>query len=449
MSRLARAFALTFAFPLLSAAPGGAQTPAAVPTPAARAVYALKAARMFDGRSDRMTENAVVVVEGSKVKAAGPGESTAIPVGAIVLDLGDVTLLPGFIDAHVHMTGEGSDNWIADFYNGLRRSVPEQTLLAATYAKKTLFSGFTTVRNVGAGDDVDVGLRNAIRQGWVEGPRMLVARYALGASGGHCDRTGFPPGTFGKEKGVEEGIVHGADEAREAVRQQIKYGADVIKVCASGGVLSLGDELGAAQLTDAELSAIVDEAHRLGRKVAAHAHPDGAARAAVRAGVDSIEHGSFLTDETLLLMKSKGTYLVPTLLAGEWLSGKTDKLPPEIAAKTRAAVAARSDAFRRALKDGVKIAFGTDAAVAPHDLSAREFGLMVGLGMTPAAALRTIGGAADLLGLGSLIGTLEAGKEADIVAVPGDPLKDIRVTERVSFIMKGGKVQLAAPTPKP
>lgn len=436
-------------FVLLAASSLGAQTPAPAVTPMpSKPVYALKAARMFDGRSDRMTENAVVLVEGSKIQAAGPVSSTAVPAGAIVLDLGDVTLLPGFIDAHVHMTGEGADDYIQQFYLGLRRSIPEQTLLAATYAKKTLFSGFTTVRNVGAGDDIDIGLRNAIRQGWVEGPRMLVSRNALGATGGHCDRTGFPPGTFGKEKGIEEGIVHGAEEAREAVRIQVKYGADLIKVCASGGVLSLADELGASQLTDAELSAIVDEAHRLGRRVAAHAHPDGAARAAVKAGVDSIEHGSFLTDETLVLMKSKGMYLVPTLLAGEWLSGKLDKLPPEFAVKTKAAMAARSDAFRRALKNGVKIAFGTDAAVAPHDLSAREFGLMVDLGMTPAAALRTTWGAADLMGLGSQLGTLEAGREADIVAVPGDPLKDIHVTERVSFIMKGGKIQLTAPTRK-
>jgi imidazolonepropionase-like amidohydrolase len=435
-------------FVLVSEGTAVAQTATPTPKPFAAVpvggpLYALKASRMFDGRSDRMIENAVVLVEGSKIREAGG--NLAIPANALVLDLGDVTLLPGFIDAHTHMTQEASDNWMADFYTGLRRTVAEDALLASTYAKKTLASGFTTVRNVGAADDVDVALRNAIRQGWIEGPRMLVSRYAIGSTGGHCDRTGFPPGTFGKERGVAEGIVHGADEAREAVRQQVKYGADVIKVCASGGVLSLGDDLGAPQLTDAELAAVVDEAHRLGRKVAAHTHPDGAARAAVRAGVDSIEHGSFLTDETLALMKSKGTYLVPTLLAGEWVMGRADKLPPEIAAKARAAVAARSDAFRRALKSGIKIAFGTDAAVAPHDLSAREFGLMVDLGMTPAAALRTIPAAAELLGLGNLIGTLEAGREADIVAVPGDPLKDIRLTERVSFIMKGGKIVLTAP----
>ena len=425
---------------------GAAQAPAspektATAAPAASAVpsvIALKAARMFDGRSDRTVENAVILVEGSKIREAGPG--LAIPPGATVIDLGDATLLPGFIDAHTHLTGEASDNWISDFYLGLRRSDPEQALLASTYAKKTLLSGFTTVRNVGAQKDLDVGLRNAIRNGWIDGPRMLVSRYALGATGGHCDTTGFPPDTFGPERGPAEGMLHGPDEGRQAVRLQVKYGADVIKVCASGGVLSLGDEVGAPQLTDAELTAIVDEAHRLGKKAAAHAHGDLAARAAVKAGIDSIEHGSFMTEETLQLMKAKGTFLVPTLLAGETVGAKADKLPPEIAVKARAALAGRSDMFRRALKDGVRIAFGTDAAVSPHGTSAREFGLMTGLGMSPAASLRTTGAAAELLGLGTTLGTIEAGKEADIVAVPGDPLKDIHVTERVLFVMKGGRV---------
>ncbi len=446
--------ALSFAIPLfLAVAVAAAQTPpAAPPAPPAPSTAApaptvtvLRAKRLFDGRSDRMIENAVVVVEGSKIREAGSG--LAVPAGATVVDLGDATLLPGFIDAHTHLTGEASDNWLADLYAGLRRSVPEQTLLASTYAKKTLASGFTTVRNVGAEKDEDVGLRNAIQKGWIEGPRMLVSRYALGATGGHCDNTGFPPETFGPEGGLDHGILHGADEAREAVRRQVKYGADVIKVCASGGVLSLGDDVGAPQLTDAELAAIVDEAHRLGRKTAAHAHGDLAARSAVRAGIDSIEHGSFLTDETLLLMKAKGTYLVPTLLAGEWIGGKADKLPPEIAVKGRAALAARSETFRRALRDGVRIAFGTDAGVSPHGLSAKEFGLMVSLGMSPAAALRTTAAAADLLGLGGQVGTIEKGKEADVVAVPGDPTTDIHVTERVLFVMKGGRIVRGAVEP--
>ena len=439
---------IVFATIMFSGALGTAAAQTASPTPPrGPAVVAIRAARMFDGRSDREIENAVVLVEGSKIRDAGAG--LPIPPGATVIDLGDATLLPGFIDAHTHITNEASDSWVSDFYVGLRRTVSEQTLLASTYARRTLGSGFTTVRNVGSEKDMDVGLRNAINRGWVEGPRMLVSRYAIGATGGHCDQTGFPPETFGRETGVAQGIVHGAEEARQAVRMNVKYGADVIKVCASGGVLSLGDDVGASQLTDAELSAIADEAHRLGRKTAAHAHGDAAARAAARAGFDSIEHGSFVTEETLQLMKARGTFLVPTLLAGEWTGGKLERFPPEIAAKAKAALAGRSDMFHRALKSGVKIAFGTDAGVSPHGMSAKEFGLMVDLGMTPAAALRTTATAADLLGLAALIGTLEKGKEADVVAVPGDPLKDIHVTERVLFVMKGGKISLTAASPAP
>ncbi len=402
-------------------------------------VTALKAARMFDGRSDATVANAVVLVENGKIVAAGAG--LTIPSGTTVIDLGDATLLPGFIDSHTHLTGESGESWLSDFFEGLRRPPTEQAFFGAVNARKTLEAGFTTVRDVGSSDDIDVGLRNAINKGLTPGPRMLVARYALGATGGHCDQTGFPQGTFGAEPGLEKGILHGANEGRQAVRLDVKYGADVIKMCASGGVLSLGDDVSAPQLTDEELTAIIDEAHRLGRKTAAHAHGDLAARSAVKAGIDSIEHGSFLSDETLTLMKARGTFLVPTLLAGEWTGKKSEKFPPAIAEKAKAALAARSDMFRRAQKVGVKIAFGTDSAVSPHGINAQEFALMVGLGMSPAAALRTAGpAAAELLGLASQIGTLEKGKDADIVAVPGDPLKDIRATEKVVFVMKGGKV---------
>lgn len=427
------------ATPPAAPAPG----PAAA-TPEAPRVVALKAARMFDGRSDRTVANAVVIIEGTRIREAGPG--LAIPPDATALDLGDATLLPGFIDAHTHLTDEASDNWLADLYEGLRRSVPEKAIVATAYARKVLDAGFTTVRDVGAGDSLDVGLRNAINRGLALGPRMLVAREAIGATGGHCDRNGFPPGTFGAEPGTEKGIVNGAEEARQAVRLNVKYGADVIKTCASGGVLSLNDDVSSQQLSDEELLAIVDEAHRLGKKTAAHSHGDRAARAAARAGIDSIEHGSFLTDETFAVMKSKGTYLVPTLLAGEWTGNKSEKFPPVIAMKARAALAARSDMFKRALKSGVRIAFGTDSGVSPHGINAQEFRLMVDLGMSPAAALRSAGpAAADLLGLEKLIGTLEKGKEADVIAVPGDPLRDIRATEKVFFVMKAGRIVRYSP----
>ncbi|HKA36360.1 MAG TPA: amidohydrolase family protein [Thermoanaerobaculia bacterium] len=401
-------------------------------------VTVLKAARMFDGRSDSTISNAVVIVEGSKIREVGSG--LAIPAGATVVDLGDATLLPGFIESHMHLTVEATDDFVYGFFDGLRRTVAENALRAGGFSRRLLEAGFTTVRNVGAYDDEDVGLRNAITRGYVPGPRLLVSRYAIGATGGHCDQTGFPPNRLGPEWGPDKGKASGPAEARQAVRLQVKYGADVIKMCVSGGVLSLGDDVSVPQMTDEEIAAAVDEAHRLGKKAAAHAHGDLAARAAVKAGIDSIEHGSFMTDETLALMKAKGTYLVPTLLVGDWVTRPEAKLPANIAEKAKAAVSVRSDMFRRALKAGVKIAFGTDAPFS-YGIQAREFGLMTALGMSPAAALRSAGpAAADLLGLSALIGTLEKGKEADIVAVPGDPLADIHATEKVSFVMKGGKI---------
>ena len=240
---------------------------------------------------------------------------------------------------------------------------------------------------------------------------------------------------------MADGIASGPDGFRDAVRFQIKYGADVIKTCATGGVLSLADDVDTAQLTQEEMDAIVEEAHRLRRKTAAHAHGAEGAKVAIRAGIDSIEHGSFLDDEAVRMMKERGTYLVPTLMAGEYITRPERQYPPEIAAKAKAAVSARSATFKRALQMGVKIAFGTDSAVSPHGINAQEFGLLVDLGMAPAAALRAAtSSAADLLGLAKTLGTLEAGKAADVIAVPGDPTRDIKVMENVTFVMKGGEV---------
>jgi len=400
----------------------------------------IRASRLFDGLHDSASANAVVIVEGNRITAAG--SNLPIPAGATVVDLGDATLLPGFIDAHTHLSGESSDDWNADTVAGFRQTVAESALRASDNARRTLMAGFTTVRDVGSADYIDVGLRNTIAAGLVVGPRMLVAVHALGARGGHCDTTGFPYQRFGPETGIADGIASGPDQFRDAVRFQVKYGADVIKVCATGGVLSLSDEVDTPQLTQAEMDAIVDEAHRLHKRAAAHAHGAEGAKVAIRAGIDSIEHGSFLDDEAVKLMKEHGTYLVPTLMAGEYVAGKATvrHYPPEIARKAQAAVAARSAAFERALKAGVKIAFGTDSAVSPHGLNAQEFGLLVKNGMTPAAALRTIGTSAALLGLDKTVGSIEAGKEADLVAVAGDPLKDVTTTEHVRFVMKGGKI---------
>jgi len=400
----------------------------------------IRASRLFDGLHDAASGNAVVIVEGNRITAAG--SNLPIPAGATVVDLGDATLLPGFIDAHTHLSDEASDDWNADTIGGLRRTVAESALRASDNARRTLLSGFTTVRDVGSADYIDVGLRNTIAAGLVVGPRMLVAVHALGARGGHCDNTGFPYQRFGPETGIADGIASGPDQFRDAVRFQVKYGADVIKVCATGGVLSLSDEVDTPQLTQAEMDAVVDEAHRLHKRAAAHAHGAEGAKVAIRAGIDSIEHGSFLDEEAVRLMKEHGTYLVPTLMAGEYVAGKATvrHYPPEIARKAQAAVAARSAAFARAVKADVKIAFGTDSGVSPHGLNAQEFGLLVKNGMTPAAALRTIGTSAALLGLDRIVGSIEAGKEADLVAVPGDALKDVTATEHVRFVMKAGKI---------
>jgi imidazolonepropionase-like amidohydrolase len=400
-------------------------------------VIAVKAARLFDGKADALQANGVVLVQGPKIVAVGTDLS--IPAGAEVIDLGDATLSPGFIDAHTHLTGESTDDWKQQFVDNFRREVTEKAIESTVHARKVLEAGFTTVRDVGSSDLLDVGLRNAIARGLVPGPRMLVAVHTLGARGGHADETGLRHDLI-KELGPAEGIAHGPDGFREAVRFQVKYGADVIKFCASGGVLSLADEVDTPQLSPEEMKALVDEAHRLRKKVAAHCHGDHAAQEAIAAGVDSIEHGSFLTEQTLALMKERGTYLVPTLLAGEWISGKIDKFPPEIAAKARAAMAARSAMFRTAVRLGVKIAFGTDSAVSPHGINGREFALMTGLDMPPIAALKSATSIdAELLGIASKVGTLEPGKLADVIAMPGDPTQDITATERVSFVMKEGK----------
>ena len=403
-------------------------------------VTAIRAARLFDGTSDATIADAVVLVQGSRITAKG--SRLAVPAGAQVIDLGDVTLLPGFIDAHTHVTDESSNDWNADTVSGLRRTIPEATLRAAELARRTLMAGFTTVRDVGSADYIDVGLRNAIASGVTPGPRMLVSVHALGARGGHCDNTGYPFQRFGPEPGIADGIASGPDQFRDAVRFQVKYGADVIKVCATGGVLSLADDVGAPQLTQAEMDALVDEAHRLGRRTAAHAHGAEGAKVAIRAGIDSIEHGSFLDEEAVKMMHEHGTYLVPTLMAGEYAGGRkaTRKYPPEIAAKALQALDGRSSAFKRAVGAGVKIAFGTDSGVSPHGHNAEEFGLLVEHGLSPAAALRTSVTAAALLGVERLTGTIEAGKEADIVAVPGDVLRNIAATETVRFVMKGGTI---------
>src|SRR6266849_8153865 len=397
---------------------------------------ALRAAHMFDARRGSVVSPGLVVIDGERIAQTG-GEP---PAGAQIIDLGDATLLPGLMDAHTHLGFESGPSWYEDTRLLLMRFPAEQAQYAAEYARRTVESGFTTVRDLGSADYVDVGLKKAIDAGAVPGPRMITAVHAVGSRGSHADNDPFPPDRV-PPLGVPEGICNGADECRAAVRWQIKYGAGVIKFMPSGGVLSLSDPVDSPELSQDEMNAIVEEAHHWGGKVAAHCHGDAAARMAVQAGVDSIEHGSFMKPEPLAMMRDKGIYLVPTLLAGDWIGRKIDKFPPAIAVKGRAALAARSDMFRNALRTGVKIAFGTDSAVSPHGMNAQEFALMTGLGMSSAAALRSATSAgAALLGIDDRLGTLTAGKLADIVAVPGNPLDDIHQTEHVVFVMKEGQV---------
>jgi imidazolonepropionase-like amidohydrolase len=407
--------------------------PAALPRP-----VVLKAARLFDGRSEKVQAPGLVVVRGDRIVGVGP--SATVPDDAVTLDLGDATLLPGLIDAHTHVTFELKDDWKQTELDGLKKPIPQLALEASLFARRTVEAGVTTVRDVGSGDLLDVGLRNAIAAGTVVGPRMLVAVNAIGATGGHCDATGYRPGALGKDSA--DGVADGPDAVRAMVRRQAKLGANLIKICASGGVLSESDAVDSPQMTQAEMEAAVDEAHALGRKVAAHSHGATAAKRAVRAGVDSIEHGSFLDDEALDLMKARGTTLVPTLYTVSRLQKlEAGGAPATVVEKARRAGAALQRTFRRAVERGVRIGFGTDAGVFPHGENVRELGLMVDAGMRPVDALRAATGAnAELLGIASEVGTLEVGKAADVIGVPGDPTRDVRLVEKVFLVVKGGAV---------
>ena len=401
----------------------------------------IRAERMITIASPVLVRNAVVVVTGERVVAAGPSASVTVPPGAKVIDLGDVTLLPGFIDSHTHIVGRTLGDPMGDVAP-VKDYPAYAAILGVANARNTLMAGFTSIRVVGSGNFDDMALRQAITDGRAVGPRMQNGGHSLGITGGHCDSNGWRPGI--NEAGLEKGIANGPDEVRAAVRYQVKYGADVIKTCATGGVLSEGDAVGTTQYTYEEMKAMVEEAHRHERKVAAHAHGTEGIKIATRAGVASIEHGSFLDEEGARMMAKAGTYLVPTLMAGEAVEKfvKSGVLKGLRAEKGMAAAAAMRNAIKLAVSERVPIAFGTDAGVIPHGSNAREFGLMVEWGgLSPIAALNagTIN-AARLLGWEKRIGTIESGKLADIVAVPGNPLEDIHVTERVSFVMKGGVV---------
>ena len=397
----------------------------------------IRAGRLVDVRSGRVLTDQAILIEGDRIREVGSAQSimSRVPAGTETIDLSKATVLPGLIDAHTHLTG--SPEQIG--YSSLGISIPRAALYGARNARRTLEAGFTTVRNVGAPSYTDVALRDAIDAGDIPGPRMDVSGPAIGVTGGHCDENLLPSEFHYSADGVADGVP----AVMKKTRENVKYGASVIKVCATGGVLSKGDSPGAEQFSDEEIRAIVTEAHRLGRKVAAHAHGASGIKQAVLAGVDSIEHGSFINDEDIRLMKERGTYLVPTLYLGDWFMENAQRLnvPPFILEKAKVVMPAARRNISRAFKAGVKVAFGTDAAVYPHGLNAREFAVMVKLGLTPMQAIQAATvNAADLLGWSDRIGALEPGHFADIIAVSGDPVNDVTELERVRFVMKGGMV---------
>jgi imidazolonepropionase-like amidohydrolase len=401
---------------------------------AAAAPGAVRCGKLLNVRTGELLVNQVVVFDenGTITAVGGPA---VLPQGVTPVDLSGMTCLPGLIDVHTHLTSDPTDNG----YKGLGVSVPQEAITGAKNAAKTVRAGFTTVRNVGAGNFTDVALRDGINEGGIPGPRMLVSGPPLGITGGHCDNNLLPYEFHYKEAGVADGPW----AARTKVREVVKYGADVIKVCASGGVLSKGDLPGTAQYTPEELTAIAEEAHKLGRKVAAHAHGTQSIKDAIRAGIDSIEHSSLIDDEGIALAKEHGTYLVFDIYNDDYILAEGAKagMLPESIEKEKKLGRLQRENFRHAFQSGAKIAYGTDSGVYPHGDNARQFSTMVEWGMKPIDTIQaaTIN-AADLLGWKDKVGALEPGHYADVIAVQGNPLENVKILESVSFVMKGGQI---------
>ncbi|MGH9940688.1 MAG: amidohydrolase family protein [Blastocatellia bacterium] len=396
-------------------------------------VAAIKAGRVLDVRTGQMINNAFILIEGERITAVGA--NVTVPAGAEVIDLKTMTVLPGLIDSHTHLTFDIGVTASA----GLTRSAARQALTGAKNARITLLAGFTTVRNLHARGYSDIALRDAINAGDAPGPRIIASGPALSITGGHTDENSLPWDFHYQAEGVADGV----EGVTQKTREIIKYGADVIKFCSTGGVLSLGDDPKHSAFTLEEMKTIVAEAHRLGRKVAAHAHGGEGLKQAVLAGVDSIEHGTYIDDEGIRLMKEKGVYLVPTIYLTDWFLENYEKLglPAPIIAKAKEVMPAMKKNLTHAIQQGVPVAFGTDAAVYPHGLNAREFAVLVRMGLTPLQAIQTATvNASKLLGREDSIGAVEAGKFADLIAVEGDPTKDVTELERVKFVMKGGVV---------
>jgi imidazolonepropionase-like amidohydrolase len=404
---------------------------AQAPKPAGRTL--VRTGHLLDVHNGKLLDAQTIVVVGETIQSIAPTASTPAGTGDTVVDLGSMTVLPGLIDVHTHITG----NPEFDPYKELTNTDAKEAINGVVNARTTLLAGFTSIRNVGAGGYTDVDLRDAVNAGQVIGPHMQVSGPALGITGGHCDDNLLPIAYHQVGEGVADGIA----AVQQKVRQNIKYGADVIKICATGGVLSKGDSLQASQYTLEEMKAIAADAHRLGLKVAAHAHGAQGILWASEAGIDSIEHGSFIDAASIAEMKKNGTYLVPTLYLEDWMM-EFGKLPPFYQQKMKDAIAVAKPNIRRAYEAGVKIALGTDAAVYPHGLNGHELEVYVrDLGMTPLAAIQSATvNAADLMNWTDKTGSLDAGKWADIIAVDGDPLKDVKLLQDVKFVMKAGVV---------
>ncbi len=403
-------------------------------TTPATATTVIRAGKLFEPESGRFIEHPIIIISGNRVESVGESR-TPVPSGARVVDLGDATILPGFIDVHTHLTTDAGGRG----YQSLGISTPRAALIGAKNARLTLLAGFTTVRNVGAEGYADVALRDAITAGDVIGPRMQVSGPPLGITGGHCDSNLLPSEFHYSAEGAADGV----EAVQHKVREVVKYGADVIKFCASGGVFSKGDNPLLEQYSPAEMQALITEAHRLGRRVATHAHSALAIKDAVRAGVDSIEHGIFLDDEGIQLMKEHKTFLVPTSYPLFWFEAHAPEMhfPPWVLEKAAIIIPAAKQNVAKAFRSGVRVALGTDAGVYPHGENGGEFRSMVELGLTPTQALQagTVNGA-ELMGWSDRIGSIRQGMLADIVAVKGNPLTDVRLLEHVQFVMKDGVV---------
>jgi imidazolonepropionase-like amidohydrolase len=433
---------LLFAFFLIASVLGLAQpSKSEPPKPAPKIVY-IKAGRLFDATGETLRQNVVIVVQDDRIQNVASAASVTIPAGATVIDLSKATVLPGLIDCHTHLGAR------ADRYDEIYRfkDTPFQSAFAAVLnARTTLMAGFTSVRDVGSEPFLAVDLRNSINEGFLPGPRIVASGPGITITGGHGDLNNYSPQTrvsmFPEER--DFAIADGPDQVRHVVRAQVKYGVDVIKILATGGVLSKGDSPGAPQYTLEELKVAAEEAHMAGRKIAAHAHGAQGIKNSILSGIDSVEHASLIDDEGIRLAKERGVYLVMDIYNDDYLLGKAIEfgLPKENVEKERAIGRLQRENFAKAVKGGAKMAFGTDAGVYPHGDNAKQFFYMVKFGLTPAQAIRAATwNAADLIGRLKDVGTIEAGKFADIIAVTGDPLQDVKTLEDVGFVMKGGVV---------